>query len=86
MNKSKEKNTVIWTEKNVLHVAGEMFLGSSVLYSCKWSLRFCVHLLLAWESVNESHAYYFPNSSHKPLIFCCFFFCFVFNFPASVSI
>lgn len=30
MNKPKEKNTVIWTEKNVLHVAGEMFLGSSV--------------------------------------------------------
>lgn len=41
MNKSKEKNTVIWTEKNVLHVAGEMFLGSSILYSCKWSLKFC---------------------------------------------
>lgn len=78
MNKSKEKNTVIWTEKNVLHVAGEMFLGSSVLYSCKWSLS-VVCLLLAWESVNESHVYYFPKQlclilSDKPLVFLfCFF-------------
>lgn len=55
MNKSKEKNTVIWTEKNVLHVAEEMFLGSSVLYSCKWSLRFCCLSVAGIGKWNDSH-------------------------------
>lgn len=67
VNKSKEKNIVIWTEKYVLHVAGEMFLGSSVLYSCKWSLRFCCLSVAGMEKC-DSHVYYFPKQLCQILV------------------